>query len=158
MYLMNLLMTSAAAIFVITCLRAVAEYANTVGFALVGNRVLTDVRGDLYRHLQCLSLSYHTKARGGDLIVRLIGDIGMLKDIAVTALLPLLGIVLILVGMVTFMFVLNWQLAAMTLVTIPLFWLSPVHNTRKIREVVARQRKRESAMAATAGESMGAIK
>ena len=155
---MTVLIICAAAVFVITCLRAVAEYANTVGFALVGNRVLTEVRGDLYRHLQCLSLSYHTKARGGDLIVRIIGDIGMLKDIAVTALLPMLGNTLILVGMVTFMFVLNWQLAVMTLVTIPLFWLSTVHNTRKIRDVVARQRQRESAMAATAGESMGAIK
>jgi ATP-binding cassette subfamily B protein len=155
---MTVLLICAASIFVITCLRAVAEYANTVGFALVGNRVLTDVRGDLYRHLQCLSLSYHTKSRGGDLIVRIIGDIGMLKDIAVTALLPLLGNVLILVGMVTFMFILNWQLALMTTVTIPLFWLSTTHNTRKIRDVVARQRQRESAMAATAGESMGAIK
>jgi ATP-binding cassette subfamily B protein len=155
---MTVLLICAASVFVITCLRAAAEYANTVGFALVGNRVLTDVRGDLYRHLQCLSLAYHTKARGGDLIVRIIGDIGMMKDIAVTALLPMLGNVLILVGMVTFMFVLNWQLAAMTLVTIPLFWLSTVHNTRKIRDVVARQRQRESAMAATAGESMGAIK
>ena len=154
----TVLLICAASVFLITCLRAAAEYANTVGFALVGNRVLTEVRGDLYRHLQCLSLSYHTKARGGDLIVRVIGDIGMLRDIAVTALLPMLGNVLILVGMVTFMFVLNWQLALMTTVTIPLFWLSTLHNTRKIRAVVAKQRKRESAMAATAGESIGAIK
>ena len=155
---MHMIAILAACVFLITLLRAAAEYTNTIGFALVGNRVLTDVRGALYRHLQCLSLSYHTKARGGDLIVRVISDIGMLKDVAVTAMLPMLGNVLILAGMVTFMTLVNWQLALMTVVTIPLFWLSTVRNTRKIHDAVARQRQRESAMAATAGESIGGIK
>ena len=100
-------------------LRALAAYSSTVGFALIGNRVLTDVRADLYRHLHSLSLSYHNKARKGDLTVRVIGDIGLLKDVVVTAVLPLLGNLFVLVGMVTVLFWLNWQLALLSMVTVP---------------------------------------
>ena len=85
---MQMVAVMAIALVVITGLRALADYWNTVGCALLGNRVLSDVRSELYRHLQCLSLSFHTKARGGDLLVRVVGDVNMLKDVAVTAFLP----------------------------------------------------------------------
>lgn len=155
---MTLLTVAAVALVAIVGVRALAAYFNTVGFALIGNRVLTEVRNDLYRHIQALSLSFHAKARGGDLIVRVIGDIGMLKDVAVTALLPLLGNVLILVAMVALMFWLNWQLALLALVTFPLFLVATTRLTRRIREASRRQRTREGAMAATAAESIGAIR
>src|SRR5207249_2192183 len=102
---------------VITGLRALADYGYTVGFSLMGNRVLTEVRNELYRHLQGLSLSFHTKARSGDLIVRVIGDVNRLKDVIVTAVLPLLANLLILVGMLVFMFWLQWRLALVALVS-----------------------------------------
>jgi ATP-binding cassette, subfamily B, bacterial len=70
-------------------LRALFEYLATIAFALAGARILTRVRGDLFRHLQALPLSFHQTARTGDLTVRLISDIGMLKETAVTALMPL---------------------------------------------------------------------
>ena len=154
----TLLALCALSVVVISGLKAAAAYWNTVGFALIGNRVLTSVREQLYRHVQCLSLNYHSKARSGDLIVRVISDIGMLRDVTVTAILPLLANVLILVGMLGFMFWLHWELGLLILVTVPLFWLSTVRLTRRIREAVRKQRKREGAMAATAGESIAGIK
>src|SRR3954469_11086408 len=91
----TLLTGAACAVLVITCLRAIASYWETVGFAKLGNRALSRVRSQLYRHMQYLSLSFHTRAKTGDLVVRLVGDVGMLQDVAVTALLPLLAKVLI---------------------------------------------------------------
>ena len=146
------------ALIVITGLRALAEYGNTVGFALAGNRVLTQVREDLYRHVQYLPLSFHTRARGGDLLVRVVSDIGMLKDVVVTAMLPLLGNVLVMLGMVAVMWWLNWQLALLALATFPLFGLSTARMGRRIHQASRKQRRREGAVAATAAESIGAIK
>ncbi|MDM9382257.1 ABC transporter ATP-binding protein [Chlorogloeopsis sp. ULAP01] len=154
----TLLIGSAIAVFAITGLRGIAAYWNTVGFALVGNRVLTEVRSVLYCHLQTLSLSFHNNARSGDLTLRVISDVGLLQEIAVTALLPLLANSLILVGMIAVMFWLNVQLALLTLAMIPLFWFSTIRLTRRIREVSRQQRRREGAMAATTAESMAAIK
>jgi ATP-binding cassette, subfamily B, bacterial len=153
------LLTGAAVTLVIVIgLRAYASYRSTIGFAQIGNRVLTRVRSRLYRHVQYLSLSFHTKARTGDLVVRVIGDVGMLQDVAVTGLLPMLAKVLHVTGMIGVMFWLNWRLALVAISVLPLFWLRTATLTRRIRAVAQKQRQREGAMAATAAESISAIK
>lgn len=154
----TLLLACVIAIPLITGLRALAAYWNTVGFALVGTRVLTDLRADLYRHLHSLSLSFHSRVRGGDLLIRVIGDVGQLRDATVTALLPLLAHSIVLVGMLGIMIWLHWKLTLAALVIAPLFWLLQRRLTRRIHTVSRRQRKREGAMAATAAESIGAIR
>ncbi len=149
---------AALALVTLTTLRSLAAYAGTVGFALVGNRVLTEIRLRLYRHLQSLSLSFHAKARGGELTVRMIGDVGRLQDATSTALLPLLIDGALLTGMFAVMFWMQWQLALLSLAILPLLWLTAQKLTRRIRQVARKQRRREGDMAATAAESIGAIK
>ena len=153
-----LLTLIAIGLVAIAGLRALASYANTVGFALVGNRVLTKVRSALFRHLQYLSLSFHTRARSGELALRVMSDVSVINDVAVTALLPLFATSLVLCGMVAFMFWLHWQLAVLALATAPLFWIRTVRLSRQILEASRKQRQRDGAMAATAVESIGAIK
>lgn len=155
---MTLLTLAALSVVIIAGLRALAAYFSTVGFSLVGNRLLTEVRNTLYRHLQCLSLSFHSRSRSGDLTLRVISDVGLMKDVVVTALLPLLGNIFILVGMFAVMFWLNWQLALVALAIAPMFFLSAVRKSQQIQHVARKQRRREGAMAATAAESIGAIK
>lgn len=155
---LTILTLAAVAVVLIVALRALVGYLSTIGFAIVGNRVLTEVRSDLYRHLQNLSLAFHNRARGGDLTIRVIGDVGMLKDVTVTAIMPMLANVLILVTMAGVMMWLNWRLALITLAVMPLFWLRSVDLSRRIQTVSRNQRKREGNVASTAAESIGAIK
>ncbi len=155
---MTLLALAALAVVAITVLRSIASYWQTIGFAQIGNRVLRKVRAQLYRHVQYLSLSFHTRARTGDLVVRVIGDVGMLQDVAVTALIPTIAKALIVLGMIGLMFSMNWQLALIAVSVFPLFWLRTVTLTHRIREVAQKQRRQEGAMAATAAESITAIK
>lgn len=155
---MTLVAFAALAIVAITGLRALASYWQTIGFAQIGNRVLRKVRDRFYRHIQYLSLSFHTKAKTGDLVMRVITDVGMLQDVAVTALLPLMAKVLIVGGMIGLMFAMNAQLALISLAVLPFFWLRSITLTRRIREVAQKQRRQEGAMAATAAESINAIK
>lgn len=154
----TLLGLAAIAVVAVTSLRAVASYWSTVGFAQVGNRILIKVRNQLYRHLQYLSLSFHTKARTGDLVLRVIHDVSMLQDVAVTALLPMMVKGLIMVGMVSLMFWLQWQLALVSLAVLPLFWLRTARLNRRIRQVAQKQRQRQGAMAAKAAESISGIR
>jgi len=154
----TLLILAAVAVIAFAALRAVAAYYNTVGLALAGNRVLTSVRNDLYNQLQRLSLSFHTRARAGDLLVRVTGDVGFLQDVVVTAFLPLLANGLTVLGMAAVMLWMNAPLALLVFATGPLFWLSTVRISRRIQETARRQRQQEGAMAATAAESIGAVK
>ena len=154
----TLLLYCALAIVVIIGLRSAADYANKVTLALIGNRVLAKVREQMYKHLQRLSLRYHSEARGGDLVIRVISDVNMLRDAAVTALLPLIGNVLVVIGMLALMLWMDWRLACLALIALPVFYFMNVRLGRRIREVASLQRRREGAMAATAAESLAGIK
>src|SRR5438094_2940815 len=155
---LTLLTFAAIAVVAITELRALASYWQTIGFAQIGNRALTKVRSQLYRHVQYLSLSFHTRSRTGDLVVRVMSDVAMLQEVAVTALIPTVAKALIVAGMLALMFYMNWQLALIALAVLPLFWLRTVTLSHRIREAARRQRRQEGAMAATAAESTHAIK
>lgn len=154
---MSIVLGASIALIAILGLRAVTTYYQKVGFALVGNRVLTEVRNDLFEHIHCLSLSFHTRSRSGDLIVRVIGDVGLLKEVAVTALMPMIGSLLVLVLMGALMLWLNWKLALLVMFTLPLYWLPTVSFGRKIQTVSRAQKKRESDLASTVSETIGAM-
>ena len=154
---LTLVAGSSIALVLILGLRALSTYWQKVGFALVGNKVLSQVRSALYRHIQCLSLSFHNKARSGDLLVRVIGDIGLLKEVAVTAFMPLIGSVLVLTSMSALMLWINWKLALLVLLSAPLYWVPTMMLGKRIKVVSRKQRKRESAMASTIAESIGAM-
>jgi ATP-binding cassette, subfamily B, bacterial len=149
---------AAGAVIAISGFRALASYWHTVGFTQVGNDALARVRTKLYRHVQFLSLSFHNKARTGDLVVRMMGDITMLQDVAVSALMPLIAKMLIMVSMFGLMLWMNWQLGLIALAVMPLFALRTIKLGKRIQEVARKQRQREGAMAAAATESIGSIK
>jgi ATP-binding cassette subfamily B protein len=154
----TLLAVAAIGLVLAIGLRALFDYLATLAFALAGARVLTRVRGDLFRHLQSLPMSFHQGARTGDLTVRLISDVGMLKETAVTAAMPLAVNTLILVGMVGVMLWLDWQLALIALLPLPLLWLSSLRFGRKIQDVSRKTRATEGQMAATASEALAGIR
>jgi ATP-binding cassette subfamily B protein len=152
------LVLMAVAMVLINALRGLADYISTIGFSLIGTHVLTEVRNDLYRHLQGLSLSFHTRARGGDLTVRVIADVNQIKNVAIGGILPLFANVLVVITMFGVMFWLNWKLALVALSTLPLLAFFSLHFGRRAKQAARRQRRRDGDMAATAAESLANIK
>lgn len=153
----QLLVGAALAVVVISGARAGVQYFNQVGFAKIGNRVIARVRVDVFGHLQRLSLSFHTSARSGDLALRVIQDVNLLRDAAVTAVLPLLAKTFILVGMWCVMLWMNWRLTLLAAATVPLLWLRTTTLVGRIREAGRKQRRQQGALAATAAESITSI-
>ncbi|NJR52019.1 MAG: ABC transporter ATP-binding protein [Leptolyngbyaceae cyanobacterium CSU_1_3] len=147
-----------AAMLLIVALRSLAAYFSVAGMAQAATHILTDIRAELYSHIQRLSLSFHHKAKSGDLLTRITSDIDRLRDTMVMAVLPLLAHSLTLVGMIGVMFWMHWELALIAIAIIPLFVFFTFRLSKRIRKEVKTQRQREGAMAATAAESIGAIK
>ena len=145
-------------LIVIVGLRAFAAYSSVYGMALAASNVLTEVRTELYSHIQRLSLSFHHKAKTGDLISRVTSDIDKLREVTVMALLPLIANSLTIIGMIGVMFYLHWELAIIAICLFPLFIFLTYRLTKRIHTVVKSQRKREGTIAAAAAESLGAIK
>lgn len=156
--LQQVLVLACLGLLFVVLVRAAASYAMTVCFALAGNRLLTSVRADAFAHLQKLSLTFHDKARTGDLVQRITSDVGRLKEVAVTAALPLIGNLLTLLAMLVVVFVLDWQLALCMLVVFPIFFLTGRSATSKIHDVSRKQRKAEGQLATLATEALGSMK
>ncbi len=154
----QILLAVAVSTVVVAVARAYFDYVSRVGFFVVGNKVVVKVRDRLYRHLQRLSLGFHSRARTGDLIVRVSRDVSLIRDVTATAMLPLVASVSVLAGMICVMLFLSWQLTLLALLTVPLFWLTTVRLGKRIRNSARKQRAREGAMATTAAETLGAIR
>lgn len=154
----RMLMFSAIGLVILVAFRAAASYLRRVGFALAGNIALTEIRSDLFVHLQRLSLSFHSKKRSGDLATRLTSDIGRLQEVVSTAVLPLMAHALTVIGVIVVMLVVEWRLALVAVAVLPLFWLSTMNIGKQIRSTARKERERHGEMGAIATEAIGSIR
>jgi ATP-binding cassette subfamily B protein len=153
-----LLTLSAIAIVAITAIGSVAAYMSTYGMSLAVVRVLSEVRANVFDRLQHLSLSFHQKSKSGDLITRVTADIEKMRTVSVKTALPLVTNVISLLGMLAIMFWLNWELALVAAAIFPILSLLTSNMISRIRKFAKQHRDSEGVLAATTGETIGAIK
>ena len=89
----------------------------------VGERILTDLRGDLFAHMQSLSMSYFERQRTGVLISRLTNDVEALQQLVTDGLTSTVRNVLTLVVAGTILLFLDFRLALATILVFPLMAL-----------------------------------
>lgn len=153
----SLLSILALGLVIIAGMRGTMAYISTAGMAVAATKIMSEIRSNLYSHLQSLSLSFHHKAKTGDLITRVTYDVERIREVTVVSALPLMTNTLTMAGMLGVMMWLNMQLALIAIAILPLFLITTTVMSRKIHRVAKRQRKREGMMAASAAEAIGAI-
>jgi ATP-binding cassette, subfamily B, bacterial len=153
-----LLTLLAAAIVMIAVLRSFTAYLSTYGMALAAIQVLSEVRSNLYSHIQRLSLSFHQRFRSGDLIARVTYDIERLRLVTIKTALPFLANIVTIIGMIAVMFWLNWELALISIAIFPLFTITTTNIVGQIRKETNKHRTSEGAIANTTSETIGAIR
>jgi ATP-binding cassette subfamily B protein len=154
----SLLILLVGSIVVIALLSGFLYYWQNVLAAQVGQRVVSGLRLDLFRHLQHLDFSFHDRRRTGDLLVRLIADIRLLRDALVKIPLDLSENSLLMIGMAVIMLIMDWQLALLSFASLPLLFVL-VHRYRKpMRAAIRQQRRQEGDVASVASESLGAMR
>ncbi|MCI0530004.1 MAG: hypothetical protein L0Y56_21380, partial [Nitrospira sp.] len=85
----------------------------------IGYQLIYTLRTELFTHLQRLSLSFHQRARRGEILTNIATDTSTLKELFTESLLEFLTSLLTLIGMLLVMFVVNWQLSLIVLLTFP---------------------------------------
>ncbi|WP_394214832.1 ABC transporter transmembrane domain-containing protein [Brachybacterium vulturis] len=138
--------------------RAASNYLATVSFAKVGARIATELRTRVFDHVQALSLRYHSRASIGDTSQRLVGDVGRLQDVAVTAGLPLIGNIITLVALLVVMVLLDPFLSGIVILTGLAYLLLSRRSSPKIVHASRSTRKGEGSLVGAAAEALGAIR
>lgn len=152
----GLLLACGAAVIVIIGMRALTNYLATVAFALAGSRIATQLRARVFSHVQRMSIVRQRRARRGDVVQRLVGDVGKLQDVAVTAGLPLFANIITLVAMGIVMAILDPLLALVVVLACASYALLSRGSTGKITQAARKTRRGEGQLADIAQESLGA--
>ena len=102
----------------------VIRYLQGYLMAWVGQRVVVDMRMELFRHVQRMSISFFDRNPVGRLVVRLTSDVQQIEAVISQGLVQIFTNLLMVSAIIVAMFVLDWRLATiMTVFVIPLIWL-----------------------------------
>ena len=98
---------------------AAVRYGQNYITQTVGQRVMYDLRMELFAHLQRLSVAFYTRNPVGRLMTRITNDIDALYEMVTSGVVTVFGDFFMLAGIIVAMLVLNWRLALVTFVVLP---------------------------------------
>jgi ATP-binding cassette, subfamily B, bacterial len=123
----------------------------------LGQQMTWALAGDLFRHLQRLSLLFHSRRAVGDLIQRVTSDCYSADTLLTGALLPALQSLATLVAVFAVMWVLDWRLTLLAVAVVPLIVGSLRYFGRPMKVRSREMRDSEGRMAAVVEETLGAM-
>ncbi len=135
-----------------------AQGVQTYQIGYAGERVLTDLRGDLFGHLHRLDLSYFERTRAGVLVSRLTNDIEALQQLVTDGLTSTVSSTLALLGSTAILLWLDWRLALATIVVFPLMALATAVFRRFSARTYRRMRERLGLVTASLQEDLSGVR
>jgi ATP-binding cassette subfamily B protein len=119
---------------VIMIVRGFIQYANAYLTQWIGQRTIFDLRMEVYRHLQKLSLKFYDRNPIGRLITRVTNDVEVLNEMFSSGIVMVFSDVFTIAGIFYFMFSMNWKLSLVTLSVLPFLFYGTFLFRKKARE------------------------
>ena len=134
----NMLRWIPLAVVGIYLIKGGCSYAQTILMNFIGQRVVADLRAELYRKIQTQSLAFFTRNPTGILMSRITNDVGYVQGAVSEAVTALLKDSFTLICLVFVIFYRDWQLAIIAMFVFPLAVYPIVKFGQKIRQVATR--------------------
>jgi subfamily B ATP-binding cassette protein MsbA len=155
LFMLNFL---ALGIVLIYLCKAVFSYGQTYLMNWVGQKVIMDIRVQLYDHMQKMSFRYLYKSRIGDLISRITNDVMILQNLVTNVIIDLVVQSITFVAVIIFLLILNWRLAVITFVVLPITAYVLNVASKKLRVVGYEIQEELGRVVAIAQEALSAIR
>ena len=114
-------------------LQFVCSYGETMLTGLLGQRVMRDLRTELFAKLQTLSISFFDRNPAGRLITRVTSDVESLNELFTAGVVAGMGDLFALLAMAVMMLLTDWRLALAAFASVPFVWLVSRIFQRKVR-------------------------
>jgi ABC-type multidrug transport system fused ATPase/permease subunit len=134
------------------------SYAQTYYTGWTGERMLADLRNQLFRHLQRLSLGFYERNRAGVIISRLTNDVEALDQLVTDGVTSLVQNTLTLVGTAVVLFFLDWRLALASLTVMPAMALATAWFRKRSGRAYRAVRETLGAVTATLAEDIAGMR
>ena len=124
-------------LIIIFAVQSVFYFIRRYFLSFVGERVMADLRLNLFDHLQGLSLSFFNERRTGELVSRLTNDVATIRSLVTSDISTALSQVLTFIGALILIIVTDWRLTLFMMALIPLVMLIGIVLGRKLRKLSA---------------------
>jgi ATP-binding cassette subfamily B protein len=125
---------------------------------IIGQRVIYDLRADLFKHIQKLSFNFFDKRPAGSVLVRVTNDINSLQDLFTNGAVNVLIDCVQLSGIIVILLLINWKLALAVMLTVPLMFIISTKLRVRIRRAWQDVRMKNSRINSHLNESIQGIR
>jgi ATP-binding cassette subfamily B protein len=153
-----MLVTAAALLVAVSLLQHLEGFASWVLQSYTGELLVLRSRARLFQHAQRLSLAYHDRVGTADSLYRIHDDTVPTHYIAVSGIVPLLTSGCVLVGLLSVSAWIDWQLALIALVVVPVLAVLTAHYRRRVRAGWAEVRRLDASAMSVLQQALGALR
>ena len=153
-----LLLAACASLVVIYAALGAFTVLNNYTTISIGQRMVRDLRSDLYAHLHRLSMAFYSRAQAGDLLYRVTADTFALQSLTMNCLFPAATALVLLGGMAVIMFRLDAELTLLALGVCPLLLVAIGRLNQRIGAAAGEMRERESEVYGVVQRAMAAMR
>jgi subfamily B ATP-binding cassette protein MsbA len=146
------------AIVLIFVLKGLASYAQKYTIDWVGNKIILNMRKQLYDHITGLSLKFFNNQKIGVLISRITNDVSMVQGAMSNVLGNIIGSVITIICLVVMLFYLNWQFALLTIIVFPLAVYPITKFGKKIKSSAINVQEKMGSMTSILNETFNGIR
>lgn len=115
-------------------LQAVVQYFLTYYTELMGQKIIYDLRSQLFAHVQKLALKYFDKTPIGRTVTRVTNDVEALNEMFSSGIVSVFSDIFVIVWIFIFMFLMSWDLSLVTLSILPVLFYATFLFRKKVRE------------------------
>jgi len=128
-------------VVILYIVKGVFAYGQSYLMSFVGEKIVADLRGRLYAHIQRLSLSYFDRTSTGLLMSRITNDVSLIQGAVSNAVTGILKDAFTIVGLIGVIFYREWRLAILAVLVLPIAVLPIVKFGRKLRKISTQSQK-----------------
>jgi ATP-binding cassette subfamily B protein/subfamily B ATP-binding cassette protein MsbA len=153
----DLLIAACLVLVVLYLVLGLLNVINNYVTIAIGQRMVNELRAQMFDNLQRLSLSFHRRREVGDLMVRIAYDSMSLQTIAMNGLFPVLSAAVMLAAMFIVMIRMDWVLTCAALGVVPLLFILIAAVSHRIDHLASAARVKESRLYTVAHQALAAI-
>jgi ATP-binding cassette subfamily B protein len=135
-----------------------SQYQQVYQMTWVGQHALYRVASDMFSHISSLSLSFFDKNETGRVMARMQNDVNVLQQMLSNGMISIFGSMLSLVGILVTLFILNWRLAALVSISVPVMSVTIWVWQRYARRSFLKARATISAVNASIQENVSGVR
>ena len=134
------------------------RYGYTYLVSWLGQHVIYDIRSEMFKKIQRLHMGFFDRTPVGRLITRITSDVDAIQTMMTDGVVGLIADIGMIIGLTIYMFSINWQLAIVTLVVMPILFVSLNFLRARIRDAYRAVRLRTSRSNAYLAENLSGMK